>query len=82
MSARTVSEVMDLPLLGEIPEGIVRVAESGVRTRADIERLLRRRNQRNTHQITRLTNIDNITELTTLDHELEPDIDIIATLQD
>jgi indole-3-glycerol phosphate synthase len=26
-------------LLGEIPEGIVRVAESGVRTRADIERL-------------------------------------------
>lgn len=50
--------------------------------RADIERLLRRRNQRNTHQITRLTNIDNITELTTLDHELEPDIDIIATLQD
>ncbi len=26
-------------LLGEIPDGIVRVAESGVRTRADIERL-------------------------------------------
>ena len=26
-------------LLGEIPEGVVRVAESGVRTRADIERL-------------------------------------------
>ena len=26
-------------LLGEIPAGIVRVAESGVRTRADIERL-------------------------------------------
>ena len=26
-------------LLGEIPDGIVRVAESGVNTRADIERL-------------------------------------------
>ncbi len=49
--------------------------------RSDIERLLRRRNQRNTG-IVHITDIDNITELTTLDNEMEPDIDIISTLQD
>ena len=49
--------------------------------RSDIERLLRRRNKRCTSLI-HLTNIDNITELSTLDDEMEPDIDIISTLED
>ena len=49
--------------------------------RSDIDRLLRRRNQRCT-SIVHLTDIDNITELTTLDRDGEPDTDIISTLQD